>query len=271
MVSLATQYGLVLSNAAALAPLMYAWRRNRLPEMALLIAVLVASTMFHTCQVGWTCFGLPLQALQIADHFFVYTAIAWFWLYALSIPLRARITVAFAAQAFMAPLIVAFLHDEWVGAAIVAFAVVLTLIVFAIVVHARGMPHLTVASLVISVVIVAIGMVLHVLGGDFGESNGANYPLFHVVWHVLAFISLVFILDIPYPDSFVVATWARIRFRARLLQSGKKPGDGVVKGRRRRRGAGAPKKNKKLERSGSEHETVLSIAVTGVPYDLDYC
>lgn len=265
MVSLATQYGLVLSNAAAFAPLMYAWRRRRLPEATLVLAALVASTMFHMCQEGWTCFGMPLQALQIADHFFVYTVVAWFGMYALSIPLRARITVAFVAQAFMLPLIVSFLHKEWVGAAIVAFSFAVTLVVFAIIVRARGMPYLTVSSLVIAVITVAAGMVLHVLGGDFGEANGANYPLYHTVWHVLAFLALLFVLDVPYPDSFVVITWTRVRRRVWLVRPGKRKKRRMTTGKKKSR----HKRRLEEEEEGrlTSDETVLSIGTAALRYD----
>ncbi len=183
VVHTALALALVLSHVALFPAILYSYWRRLFVETALLIAVLVASTAFHVCQVGWFCFGLDLHALQLSDHFMVYTALLWFALYFAGAAERARTAITIAAMAIVLPVIATFIGSWMSGAIIVAMVLVL-------------------ATLVL-------------VGGYFAHGGPP------IAWGSLLFamLSLFYILDIPYKDESMAHTWITVGDRARVAYS----------------------------------------------------
>ena len=191
---------LVLSNVAIVPAILYAHIRHLIPEMALLTAVLAASTAFHMCQVEWFCFGVELRELQIVDHFMVYTALVWFSLYFAGVAERPRTGITIGVAPVMLVAIVHFIGTLMDGAIIVALVLVLTVLALTYAFYARGGPPVAWGALVVSMGLLAAGVFLHVFGGDFGPSN-VKYPVAHSIWHILSMLALYYVIGIPYRDE----------------------------------------------------------------------
>jgi hypothetical protein len=171
--------------------------------------VFLASSAFHICQVGWFCFGLQLHALQLTDHFMVYTALLWFSLYFAGTPERVRMSITLSTMAVTLPVIASFIGSWLSGAIVVAITLVVTSLMFIIVFVLRGGPRVAWPSLLVALLLLAIGVVLHVVGGDYGPDNWV-YPAAHSVWHIMAMLSLFWIIDIPYKDNDLSHAWCSI-------------------------------------------------------------
>lgn len=204
---------LVLSNVALLPAIFYAYFRRLFVETTLLVAVLVASTAFHFCQVGWFCFGVDLHALQITDHFMVYTALVWFSLYFAGAAERTRMAITIGTMAVMLPVILTFIGSWLSGGIIISIVLVLTVIVLTYVVLMHGGPPVAWSAFVVAMVLLALGVFLHVFGGDFGPKNW-KYPVAHSVWHVMAMLSLYYIIGIPFRYESALNGASRGRTRA---------------------------------------------------------
>lgn len=210
---------LVLSNVAIVPAIAYAYWRRLFPETAVLCAVLAASTAFHVCQVGWFCFGVGVDALQVTDHFMVYSALVWFSLYFAGASERARTSITIAAMAVILPVIVAFIGSWMSGAVIVAIVLVLTVatLMYVFSVHGDG-PAVAWGAFIVALGLLGLGVLLHVFGGDFGDENW-KYPVAHSVWHVLSMLSLYYVLGIPFRDNSALKNFHGIDGRT----GGKKP------------------------------------------------
>lgn len=228
-VSLFLAVALVFSNVAILPAIFYAYWKQLYPETAVLTAVLAASTAFHVCQVGWFCFGVGVEALQVTDHFMVYTALVWFSLYFAGAAERARTSITIGTMAVMLPVIVAFIGSWVSGAIIIAIVIVLTVatLVYVFSVHGAG-PPVAWGAFVVALFLLGLGVVLHVFGGDYGDENW-KYPLAHSIWHILSMLSLYYVVGIPYHDANALKTMP-VPTDARL---------GTEKGKRVGAGAGA--------------------------------
>lgn len=192
---------LVLSNVAIFPAIFYAYYvRQLVAETALLLAVMAVSTAFHLCQVEWFCFGVDLHALQVTDHFMVYTALVWFSLYFAGAAERARTAITIATMAIMLPVILTFIGSWLSGGIIIAITLVLSVVVLTYAIHVNGGPPVAWGAFVVAMGLMAAGVFLHVFGGDFGPDNW-KYPVAHSVWHVLSMLALYYVLGIPYRDD----------------------------------------------------------------------
>jgi hypothetical protein len=180
---------------------------------------------FHICQVGWFCFGLQLHALQLTDHFMVYTALLWFSLYFASegtfategTAERLRMSITLSTMAVTLPVIASFIGTWMSGAIVVAITIVLTALMFSFVFILRGAPRFAWPSLFVALLLLAAGVVLHVFGGDYGPDNWV-YPAAHSVWHIMAMLSLFWIIDIPYKDKAKLRAQRKIEEQSRVQQ-----------------------------------------------------
>ncbi len=197
---------LVLTNLALLPALWYAVRANLFVEFGLLSAVFMASTAFHICQASFFCFGVSLFALQVTDHLLVFLAIVHFSLYVVNASLVARTAITFVATPIILPVVVTFLHDFVSGAIAITVAVVAAAIMFVIIITINGRIYLDWKSVVIVVILMAGGIALHLVGGDFSADNNL-YPALHSAWHVAAMVALLFVLDIPFGRTSVLKLW----------------------------------------------------------------
>ena len=227
MVTVWLGIALVLSNLAIVPAIWLTYRKMLYVETTILLVVLAASTAFHVCQVGWFCFGVEPHALQITDHFSVYTALIWFSLYWVEAPERTRTALTVATMIVSLPVIITFIGTLASGAFVIALAIVITLSALACVVSANGGLFINCGAFAAAVILLGVGVVLHVVGGDFGDENW-KYPVAHSLWHVFAMLALFFVVAIPYPDGAAVHAW-------------RSPGDhSRVKGARRTRASPPP-------------------------------
>lgn len=191
--------GLVLSNVAIFPAIYYAYYRGLFVEMAISISVFIASTSFHICQVDWFCWGVSLHALQITDHFVVYTAVFWFSLYWAGAAERTRAALTLGLMAVLLPVIITHL-GSWIPlAAVAALTITMTLGIVVLVVYIKGRLLIAWKPMAIASVLLVAGVVLHVFGGDF-ENGNQKYPVAHSVWHALSMLSLLFVLKVPFKD-----------------------------------------------------------------------
>lgn len=186
---------LVLSHVFLLPALYLTWKRRLAPEASLIVGVLIASTLFHMCQVELFCFWLDLHALQLTDHFMVYTALLWFSLYAIKgVGKRLRISIVFAVMAIELPIIATYMGKLVDGAIVIAATIIITTVVFLSVWHRRGRPKFNWSELLVAVLAIGIGVVLHVVGGDYGENW--LYPAAHTAWHITAMTALYYFVKV---------------------------------------------------------------------------
>jgi len=194
---------LVFSHLAAIPALIYLVWRGLIVETTVLATAVVVSTLYHLCQVGWVCFGLDLHALQVSDHFMVFFALVWFLLYAAGSTERIRAAVTIAVMGISLPFIISNL-DSWVGGAVVTgVAIVAFIATFIAYASVRKAIQVEWRAFAVSLFLILAGVVLHVYGGDYGPLN-TIYPVAHSVWHVLAFLSLYYIVMIPFTSTSIL-------------------------------------------------------------------
>lgn len=199
---------LVSSNAALVPAIAYATRWGLLPEAAILSVVLVVSSLYHMCQAEFVCvLGISLFTFQLQDHFWVYSAIIWIALYFVGLDVRIKFAVFVWVQMLVFPLLLEFIKMWWFGGLVIGIVIVVAIILLTLVV--RGIPRFNVVNMIAAVVLVAVGFVLHVLGGDpievvvdkdTGErtvTGDQDYPVYHTLWHVFVMVSIYYILDLP--------------------------------------------------------------------------
>lgn len=191
---------LVLSHLAALPALIFLGVKDQFVDAVVLGTAVAISTLYHLCQVGWVCFGLDVHSLQIADHFMVFFALVWFLLYAAGATERIRTAVTVAVMGVSLPIIISKL-DTWIASGVVVglgvLAFVITFFAYA---FKRGYYRVEWTMFVLALALIGSGVVLHIYAGDFGPDNN-TYPVAHTVWHVLAFVSLYYIVWIPHVDT----------------------------------------------------------------------
>ena len=206
MVTVGLAIALVLSNLAIVPAIWLAYRKMLYVETTILLVVMAASTVFHVCQVGWFCFGVEPHALQITDHFAVYTALIWFSLYWVGAAERTRTALTIATMILALPVIITFIGTLVSGAFVIALAIVITLSALACIVSANGGLVINCGAFAATVILLGLGVVLHVVGGDFGGDNW-KYPIAHTLWHVFAMVALFFVVAIPYPTKTDGTNW----------------------------------------------------------------
>lgn len=206
MTTTAAAVFLVITNLALFPALYYSAVAGLFVELGLLLGVFVASTAFHICQVQWFCFGVSLFSLQVTDHTLVYVTVIYLSLYFVNTPLVSRVGVTLFTLPIIQPVIITFLHEFVSGALAVAIAAVAAMVALIVILSVYGHVYFDWRSVLVAAILVAGGIVLHVVGGDFSPNNNA-YGAAHSVWHVLAMVAIYFILDIPYSQTSVLKFW----------------------------------------------------------------
>ena len=130
----------------------------------------------------------------------VFFALVWFLLYAAGATERIRTAVTVAVMGVSLPIIISKL-DTWIASGVVVglgvLAFVITFFAYA---FKRGYYRVEWTMFVLALALIGSGVVLHIYAGDFGPDNN-TYPVAHTVWHVLAFVSLYYIVWIPHVDT----------------------------------------------------------------------
>lgn len=217
--STVTALALVFSHLAAIPALILLGYKKLVVDVVVLGTAVLISTLYHLCQVEWACFGLDVHALQIADHFMVFFALVWFLLYAAGASERIRTAVTIAIMGVSLPIIISKL-DTWIaGGIVIGLGVLAFVITFFAYAKSRGYYNIEWHMFFLALALIGGGVVLHIYAGDFGPDNTA-YPVAHTVWHVLAFVSLYYIVWIPHVD----ASPFNLDRRRRFVQQVRTPG-----------------------------------------------
>ncbi|KKM01734.1 hypothetical protein LCGC14_1791470 [marine sediment metagenome] len=214
---------LVLSNLAIVPAIVKALWLQQIPEAAVLSVVLVVSSVYHVCQAGFACvLDIEFETLQLADHFFVFSALMWIVLLFVGIELEFRVALFVWLQLLLLPLLLEFMRNEWFGPVAIGVVVVLVVLLLALVV--RGVPHFNRTNMLIAAVLLAVGFALHLLAGDplpptraadggDGEPelvSQPRYSWFHVPWHVFAMAAVYFALDLHQRKGWVSRSVRRL-------------------------------------------------------------
>lgn len=123
----------------------------------------------------------------------VYVALIWFAMYFADIPERTRAAVTFFLLPVLLLLVSKHLNEMIVTIVVVSIVVLMIILGVEYAWFSRGIFEVQWSALLVSVLFLAAGVVLHLVGGDYKNGEGI-YPLYHSFWHVLAMISLFFIL-----------------------------------------------------------------------------
>lgn len=200
---------LVGSNIALLPAIVYAYSLGLAPELSVLAAVFVVSSVYHLCQTDVVCLlGVHFSVFQHQDHFFVYGALVWIVLYLIGLRLPQRFAVFVWIQALLFPLILEFMSAWWFSGLVVGIVVLSAVLLVAIV--TRSIPRYNLFSLVAAVVLTAAGFALHLVGGDpsppseTGGSANKKYTIFHSLWHVLVMLAIYYVIDLRHGHSLLV-------------------------------------------------------------------
>ncbi len=202
---------LVGSNIALLPAIAYTYRLGLTPELSVLAAVFVVSSVYHLCQTDTVCLlGVRFTVFQHQDHFFVYGALVWIVLYLIGLRLPQRFAVFVWIQALLFPLILEFMSAWWFSGLVVGIVVLSAVLLVAIV--TKSVPKYNLFSLVAAVVLTAVGFALHVVGGDpsppseTGGSANRSYTIFHSLWHIFVMLAIYYVIDLRHGHS-LLARW----------------------------------------------------------------
>ncbi len=188
---------LVFTHLAAVPAAVFLLKRHAWTTLTVLSVAVIISTAYHVCQVGWFCFGSDVRAFQISDHFTVYFAVTWFLLWGSGAPERVVTSATFGIVGLVLPLIIGK-PDSWVsGILIISAGVVAFLACYTIYTRIRGKSTVNWLPLLAAGILIASGVVFHVMAGDFSEDN-TLYPIAHSIWHVFALLALYFAAMVRY-------------------------------------------------------------------------
>jgi len=205
--SLADGLALVLSNLALLPAIVVSLLNNLFPEAIVLSVLLFTSSFYHICQSGFACL-YPFDALQIADHFYVYTVVVWITLFFIGLKLRFRFIIAFIIQAALFPAVIVYLHSWAVAGILIGSLVVVVILILSLTMS--DFPKIDWLDLTTVILLIGGGFGLHVYAGDPGSPN---YAVSHSIWHILSMIAVFFIIEMKIGDSLVARTILYVRER----------------------------------------------------------
>ena len=201
---------LIGSNIALLPSIWYAGFLGLIPEVAIISVVFTVSTIYHLCQVGFVCIlEMKFTTFQLLDQFFVYSLFVWMTFYFIGLELQYRFAILVVIQALLVPLLIEFAHTWWFAGIIIGIVVVIALLLLSLVV--RGIPKFSAISMFLVILLLGTGFALHVIGGDpfppdrdlTEEEKISQYAWFHSAWHVLAMLSVYYVLDMKRGESWL--------------------------------------------------------------------
>ena len=177
---------LVVTHIFLIPAIVYTALRRMPVDVTVLTMLLLASTLYHSCQAGWFC-ETSLSDHRVADHSAVYIVLVWIFL---SMAAGIRMDVRYAILLGLIFLLIFFnerLYQSFVFAAILVTALILYALVALCFI---GLP-LRRFDVIFGVCILALfgtGFALHLVGSD---PSSPNYWWAHSLWHVFAMIAIV--------------------------------------------------------------------------------
>lgn len=186
------------------------------PEAFVLLVLMFVSSVYHICQSGFMCF-YSFFALQVADHFYVYSTLIWITLYFIGVNLQIRFIFFFVIQAALLPAVMIYMHSWILTGVLVASLVVLALVVLGFFV--KNFPVVDWFDIMVVFLLLGGGFGLHVYAGDPGTSK---YATSHSMWHVLSMLSIFFVIEAKAGNSMVTRAVDGLRRYIRSLTRTKK-------------------------------------------------
>jgi hypothetical protein len=183
----------VVSNVAFLPAVFYAfWVRPRLITEAVVILVMTTvSAMYHACLGGMGCMTFRLSTWQLADHFMVYSTLAWVAYYVFLLRLEIRLCAWVVTQAILFVTLHRFSTMWWYGFSVAGFVLATCLLLLHFTEMEKGhRVHAT--NVVVAAATFGTGVSLHIMTD---RVVGLLYGVTHPIWHFLAGIALFFLLD----------------------------------------------------------------------------
>lgn len=156
-------------------------------------------------------------ALQVADHFYVYSTLIWITLYFIGVNLQIRFIFFFVIQAALLPAVMIYMHSWILTGVLVASLVVLALVVLGFFV--KNFPVVDWFDIMVVFLLLGGGFGLHVYAGDPGTSK---YATSHSMWHVLSMLSIFFVIEAKAGNSMVTRAVDGLRRYIRSLTRTKK-------------------------------------------------
>ena len=198
----------VFSNLFAL-PAIGAALYFKLWDSAALLATLAsASFIYHACQTDFFCiFVRHVQGaqdyflLQVADQVLVYVAITWFTFYALQIPGRVNVAVAFISSLIFYLTYISGTEETDAIVYSVIGAFILGGLVYTLVKRTKLRFGYVTTSLLVGVGAIAV---LFFFLDERDDDDDDRYNAFHGVWHMLAFLALLFLILIKYEKKYFI-------------------------------------------------------------------
>jgi hypothetical protein len=187
----------VLSNLALLPAVAVSFYYQLFAEAIVLIVLLFVSSVYHLCQSGFVCF-YSFAALQISDHFYVYSTLVWITLYFVGVNLQIRFIFFFIIQAALLPAVIVYMHSWILAGVLIASLVIIALVILGFFV--KDFPSIDLLDIFVVFLLLGGGFSLHVYAGDPGTSK---YATSHSIWHVLSMLSIFFVIEAKVGNSMV--------------------------------------------------------------------
>lgn len=187
---------LVLSNLILIPTSLHALFMGHYSETVSVFVTFAISSLYHSCQANFFCVA-PLNAMQICDHFFVYSCMAWILFFLMELQLQHRFIGLLLIQAVMLPALMSSIHKWWIALVLISFVVVFSL--FILLVCMKEVPKFDTIELVIATVLLIGGFILHIFAGDPGE---AGYAWKHSIWHILSMMAIFFAIEMKDGKNF---------------------------------------------------------------------
>ena len=239
---------LVISNIAVVPAFIEALALGQLPEVALLGSSGIISMFYHLCQNGYFCIKgsqSNYSILQNTDQLIDFVLILWFVGYIIRLTegygrLQLLMSAVFIGLAIvLVPLYGSasfFVYEIAVLASGAALFVLVSLIFNYLVANTKDpldpwrikwdvnpkRKWVAVFDFAITLIFVIVAIILFYLAGNPGDKN---YDVYHATWHILIYLSVVFILDIPYGNIICVKNllWPIYGNKEDIQQQSKEP------------------------------------------------
>lgn len=195
---------LIVSNAPLIPSIIFSFFKRKYTLTCIYTVLYVASSLYHLCQADFYCIT-TFHNHQIIDHFFVYTAFTWtiFFL----IRLNAELTISLITLIqFVLLLTIMKWIDSWILAGVTIGSI---LLITLILVFIYGIPKGGTRDFIGALVLIIVGIVLHVLAGDPGDRN---YPFYHSMWHILAFVAIYYVIETSDNESLFHKLFCRKKY-----------------------------------------------------------
>lgn len=189
---------LILSHFVLIPSFIYLWLGKAFPEATFVAVLFLSSNLYHFCQAGFFCAVDSFDVMQKADHFFVYSVVFWLMMWFIGLSLQDRVCIFFVVQYFLFPLLLFYVHANWLGVAFVVFLVVTFFVLTGVM--PNKFPEVHFASLIVLGLLLVAGVIFFVLGGEPGEEN---YPWTHTLWHVCVMVGIFFLVDARLGNSIL--------------------------------------------------------------------